>query len=977
MQQKKLHVPLVDRTPLEAPPIVVAIVGPKGVGKSTLIRSLVKRYTKQNLTDIKGPITVVSGKKQRLTFVECGTDLPSLIDISKIADLVLLMLSAKDGFTMDTFEFLNLIQVHGFPRVIGVLSHLDGFKENKALSNVKKTLKHRFWTEIYQGAKLFYLSGLVHGRYLPRDVLNLCRFISVVKLRPLVWRNAHSYVVVDRLEDLTPTETVREDPKCDRSVCFYGYLRGTNLRQIAGVDQIHIPGAGDFSISQLSSLPDPCPLPENGGKAEKGSEGPGSTSKTRRRTLNDKQRRIYAPMSDIAGILYDRDAVYIDMPNSSIKDEARKSRSPSFDDSSSEEFEEEEEVDSTDGPDADFEGERILKKLQKHKGSTIDNNIDQSDIQLFANGSIARDSDDECDEYEEVFEVESDEAEEDNENGKKGLFSDQEDDFDFVIKRNEKDTSNDQLDTFHKAHNDSSDDDDFDDDLRKKFITGSLSDDHHDDEDNCSDQGGFEDLEATPPTAPPAALTPEEVLAQKKAEMKKKFDAEFDSRFDEAADGEQADKNYYEEVKASMAKQQHLNRTAFANQDPNMRKDLEGLGSGTYVRIVIDRMPCEFVVNHVPERIVILGGLGPNEANFGFIQTRIKKHRWYSRVLKNNEPLIFSVGWRRFQSIPLFSMKDAGGVRNRLIKYTPEHMHCMATFYGPIVSPGTGFCAFRSVSEGQRQFRVSATGTVLELDQSVQIVKKLKLVGTPYKVHRNTAFIKDMFTSALEVAKFEGASLRTVSGLRGQVKRGVASPAGAFRASFEDKILLSDIVFLRTWCPVKPRSFYTSMTDGMLSKEQVWSDGMRLNVQVRAALQLPPTTTNPDSHYKPIEREPRRFNPLHIPKSIQRDLPFASKPKLVKPVRAENRRGYMASRAVVLEADERRALSLLQQVATVSHDKTAKRKVAQRQQREAYVKKVARETKDKEERKRRIVRESIASSQRKHDRETRKKQRLD
>ena len=33
------------------------------MGKSTLIRSLVKFYTKQNLTEIKGPITVVAGTK--------------------------------------------------------------------------------------------------------------------------------------------------------------------------------------------------------------------------------------------------------------------------------------------------------------------------------------------------------------------------------------------------------------------------------------------------------------------------------------------------------------------------------------------------------------------------------------------------------------------------------------------------------------------------------------------------------------------------------------------------------------------------------------------------------------------------------------------------------------------------------------------------------------------------------------------------
>ena len=51
-------------------------------------------------------------------------------------------------------------------------------------------------------------------------------------------------------------------------------------------------------------------------------------------------------------------------------------------------------------------------------------------------------------------------------------------------------------------------------------------------------------------------------------------------------------------------------------------------------------------------------------------------------------------------------------------------------------------------------FRICVTGTIVEIGSNFKVMKKLKLIGEPFKVHKNTAFIKGMFNSKLEVAKF-------------------------------------------------------------------------------------------------------------------------------------------------------------------------------------------------------------------------------
>ncbi|KAI8825021.1 uncharacterized protein EV422DRAFT_553782 [Fimicolochytrium jonesii] len=1063
--QNKLHVPLVDRTPLEAPPVVVAVVGPPGTGKTTLIQSLVKKYSKHNLAEIKGPITVVSGKHRRLTFIECSNDVNSMIDVAKVADLVLLLIDASFGFEMETFEFLNILQVHGFPKVIGVLTHLDKFRDNKRLRKTKKRLKHRFWTEIYQGAKLFYLSGLINGRYMKNEITNLARFISVMKFRPLIWRNTHPYVLADRVEDLTDPETLRLSPKCDRTVSLYGYMRGTNLKSEM---KVHIPGVGDQKVGEVSILPDPCPKPDKV-----------------RRTLSDKHKLIYAPMSDVIGILYDKDAVYINVPGHFTKrtdedmgdddqnigagekmvidlqnapdtfaDKMKDSELRLFASSATVKASDVLDGDmgqtsrsrrrvgadpnDTDGEDDDEDEDEVDSGVgsDAEPGSGSDDEDDDSDDDVEEDGELevqdgARrrlrapkvrtdeernddlafaesDSDFDDEEDDSALVGEDEEASwkgklldraaanlalkrrvnlmdlvygeqdtiEAGDSDDAGLMQEVDDAGLFRVRKGETDfgRKNTQIDASkHEAPSGELEkwvDEAEMESLRNRFITAQLDGEAGESETAAGAEteevyGDFEDLETgekiegqegEAATTGDGESKETDELAKKKAALKRKFDAQYDGSDDEANNS-----NMYENMKEDMARQQAINREEFMDDSPELRAQIEGYRPGTYVRIVLKGMPCEFIENFDPSFPVLVGGLLPAEENFGFMQVRIKRHRWFKKTLKNNDPLIFSMGWRRFQSLPIYSLND--GTRNRLLKYTPEHMHCLATFYGPTTPPNTGFCAFQELADNTAAFRLSATGVVLDIDKSTEIVKKLKLTGVPTKVFKNTAFVKDMFTTALEVAKFEGANIRTVSGIRGQVKKHVGKPDGQFRATFEDKILMSDIVFLRAWYPVKPKRFYNPVTSLLLSSKK-WQ-GLRTTGQLRRENNMSAPVSQ-DSQYKPVVRQARRFNTLKIPKALQAELPFASKPKLQQ---KQKKPSLLARRAVVLEPHEKKVANLIQQLNTIHREKEKKRKDKVQEKRAEYLKKKEKDAKFSEEKKKELTKDYHRTEGKKRARE--------
>ncbi|CAK9156228.1 unnamed protein product [Ilex paraguariensis] len=130
-----------------------------------------------------------------------------------------------------------------------------------------------------------------------------------------------------------------------------GPLPRTSINISILSEQVHIAGVGDYSLVGITGLADPCPLP----------------SAAKKKGLRDKEKLFYAPMSGLGDLLYDKDAVYININDHLVQ------FSKADDDNSGV---------TRKGKDRDV-GEVLVKSLQNTKYS-IDEKLEKSFITFFS-----------------------------------------------------------------------------------------------------------------------------------------------------------------------------------------------------------------------------------------------------------------------------------------------------------------------------------------------------------------------------------------------------------------------------------------------------------------------------------------------------------------------------------------------------------------------------------------------------------------
>lgn len=180
-----------------------------------------------------------------------------------------------------------------------------------------------------------------------------------------------------------------------------------------------------------------------------------------------------------------------------------------------------------------------------------------------------------------------------------------------------------------------------------------------------------------------------------------------------------------------------------------LSKDKNRVNLGQYIRIKLGRIKFKHFKNF-SSKPLILNFPGFQSETMGFAMIRFKKHKFYTNLLKSFDPIILSAGFHKYQTIPMLAKKDMSD-RLRLIKYTPQHDFCHLIVYGPFLELNTGVSAFQSLSEDLKKFRVAGTGVVIGFAPNYDVKKKLRLVGEPFKIFKNTSFVKGMFNSRVDL----------------------------------------------------------------------------------------------------------------------------------------------------------------------------------------------------------------------------------
>ena len=179
--------------------------------------------------------------RQSLLYVPSKYDLLNALDVCRMADFVVLVLSAETEADEEAELMLRSIESQGISNVITVVQGLDKVNPAKKRPQVAGSLKsyiNHFFPAV---EKVMSLDSR-------QECSNAIRSLCTATPKGIRWRDERSWMFIENVQWPEANEEVLDD------VVITGVVRGKGLK----ADRItHIPGWGDFQIASITAAPLP------------------------------------------------------------------------------------------------------------------------------------------------------------------------------------------------------------------------------------------------------------------------------------------------------------------------------------------------------------------------------------------------------------------------------------------------------------------------------------------------------------------------------------------------------------------------------------------------------------------------------------------------------------------------------------------------------------------------------------------------
>eukprot|EP01018_Ginkgo_biloba_P009491 Gb_29644 [translate_table: standard] len=201
---------------------------------------------------------------------------------------------------------------------------------------------------------------------------------------------------------------------------------------------------------------------------------------------------------------------------------------------------------------------------------------------------------------------------------------------------------------------------------------------------------------------------------------------------------------------------------------------------------------------------VVACGLLQHESKMSVLHFSIRKHDSYTDPIKSKESLVFHAGFRQFSARPIFSSDDLNVDKHKLERFLRPGRFTVASIFAPICFSPLPLVVFKDNNMEAIGHKIAAFGSLRSVDPDRIILKKVILTGYPQRVSKVKAIVRFMFHNPEDVRWFKPVELWTKYGRRGRIREPVGTH-GAMKCIFDGIVQQRDTVCISLYKRVYPK----------------------------------------------------------------------------------------------------------------------------------------------------------------------------